>query len=85
MTLSKKSLKKGSKCVFIDDFMKAGGTSKGIINLLKEFESELLGIGVMIDTVNIPKKLIHDYVSIVEFNGFDNDGNAVITPSKFFK
>ncbi|MGE5628182.1 MAG: pur operon repressor [Solirubrobacterales bacterium] len=85
MTLSKKSLKKGSRCIFIDDFMKAGGTAKGIIDLLKEFESELLGIGVLVDTVNSPKKLIHDYVSIIDFNGFDELGNAVITPSKFFK
>ncbi len=40
---------------FIDDFMKAGGTALGIINLLKEFESELLGIGVLIDNTDITK------------------------------
>ena len=48
-------MKKGSKCIFIDDFMKAGGTAFGIINLFKEFESELLGIGVLIDNIEILK------------------------------
>jgi len=85
MTLSKKSLKKESRCVFIDDFMKAGGTSMGIINLLKEFECHLVGIGVMIDTINFPKKLIKDYVAIVDFDGFDEEGNAVLMPSKLLK
>jgi purine operon repressor len=84
MTLSKKSLKKGSNCVFIDDFMKAGGTAKGIIDLLKEFECQLVGIGVLIDTVSTQKKLIKEYVSIVNFNGFDEEENAVLMPTKDF-
>lgn len=85
MTLSKKLLKKGSKCVFIDDFMKAGGTAKGIIDLLKEFDCRLVGIGVLIDTVNSPKKLIKDYTAIIDFDGFDEEGKAVLTPSKSLK
>lgn len=85
MSLSKRSMKKGSKCVFIDDFMKAGGTVLGIIDLLKEFESELLGIGVLVDNVETPKKLIQDYISIIEFNGIDNDGKTILSPSKHFK
>jgi purine operon repressor len=84
MTLSKKSLKKGSNCVFIDDFMKAGGTARGIMDLLKEFECQLVGIGVLIDTVSTQKKLIKEYVSIVDFNGFDEEGNAILGPSKDF-
>jgi purine operon repressor len=84
MTLSKKSLKKGSNCVFIDDFMKAGGTAKGIIDLLKEFECQLVGIGVLMDTVSTQKKLIKEYVSIVDFNGFDEEENALLMPTKDF-
>lgn len=55
MYVSKDAIKRNSKCIFIDDFMKAGGTALGIINLLKEFESELLGIGVLIDNTDITK------------------------------
>jgi purine operon repressor len=85
MSLSKKSIAKGSKCIFIDDFMKAGGTALGISDLLKEFDSELLGMGVMVDNIEMPKKLVTDYVSIVELSGIDEDGAAIFQPSVFFK
>lgn len=85
MSLSKKSIYNGSKCVFIDDFMKAGGTAKGIIDLLKEFGSELVGIGVLIDNIEIEKKLFNEYVSIINFRGIDENENPVIGPSKMFK
>jgi len=85
MSLSKKSIHKGSKCIFIDDFMKAGGTALGVINLLKEFESELLGIGVLIDNINIDKKLVEDYVSIIKFSGIDENENPILYPEKIHK
>ncbi|SHE42373.1 pur operon repressor [Clostridium fallax] len=85
MTLSKKSLKSGSKCIFIDDFMKCGGTAKGIKDLLKEFDSELIGIGVLVDNIIAEKKLVNNYVSIVELSGVDTDGIVNMTPSKFVK
>ncbi|OFI06584.1 Pur operon repressor [Clostridium acetireducens DSM 10703] len=85
MSVSKKAIKENSKCIFIDDFMKAGGTARGIIDLLKEFNCELLGMGILIDNVAIPKKLVNDYVSIVDFNGISPEGNAVLMPSKKFK
>lgn len=85
MSLSRKALKKGSRCIFIDDFMKAGGTTSGIINLLKEFDSEVLGIGFLIDDISSGEKLISDYVSIIEFNGINNSQNAIVSPSKLFK
>lgn len=85
MYVSKDAIKKNSKCIFIDDFMKAGGTALGIINLLKEFESELLGIGVLIDNTSIAKKLVNDYFSIVDFNGFDNNGDIIVQPSNLFR
>ncbi|MEW9096725.1 MAG: pur operon repressor [Clostridiaceae bacterium] len=82
MSLSKRAIKSGSNCVFIDDFMKAGGTAFGIIDLLKEFDSKLVGIGVLIDNISIEKKLIEEYVSIIEFEGFDSDNNVIVYPSK---
>ncbi|MCY6485699.1 pur operon repressor [Clostridium aestuarii] len=80
MSLSKQAINKGSKCIFIDDFMKAGGTALGIINLLREFESELVGIGVLIDNINTEKKLVDDYVSIVKFSGVDENQSPIVYP-----
>lgn len=85
MSLSKKTLVEGSNCIFIDDFMKAGGTTIGIIDLLKEFNCKLLGIGVLIDNKDTPKKLVEEYVSIVDFNGVSEEGEVLIEPSEKFK
>ncbi|MFL0247991.1 pur operon repressor [Candidatus Clostridium stratigraminis] len=85
MSLSRKALRNGSKCVFIDDFMKAGGTARGIINLLKEFDSIVIGIGVLIEDIEISEKLVEDYISIVEFAGINEEDTAVIYPSKYFQ
>jgi purine operon repressor len=82
MSLSKKSTKQGSKCIFIDDFMKAGGTARGIINLLREFESKVVGIGVLIDNIEHQHKLIDDYISIIKFKGINKEGNSVLIPSE---
>lgn len=85
MSLSKKSMKSNSKCIFIDDFMKGGGTALGIKELLKEFNSDLVGIGVLVDNKQVEKKLVDDYVSIVELKSVDNNSIIDIEPSKMFK
>ncbi|EQB87280.1 purine operon repressor [Clostridium punense] len=82
MSLSRKSMNKNSKCIFIDDFMRAGGTAKGIKELLNEFDSELLGCGFLIDNVEMKDKLVKDYVSLVEFSGIDEEGMAIVSPAK---
>lgn len=85
MSLSKKAMNTGSNCIFVDDFMKGGGTAFGIIDLLKEFDSKILGIGVLVDNIQITKKLVNDYVSIVNFNGINEEGKAILSPSELFK
>lgn len=82
MSLSKRSLKRGSKCIFVDDFMKAGGTANGIYELLKEFECNLLGIGVLIDNVEKDKKLVVNHTSIIKYHGISDDGIVMVNPSE---
>ena len=85
MSLSKKSMKPESRCIFIDDFMKGGGTAKGIQDLLREFDSELVGIGVLVDNKQVEQKVVDDYVSIVELNSVDKSAIIDIQPSKMFR
>lgn len=81
MSLSTKSMRRNSRCIFIDDFMRGGGTAKGIRELLSEFDSELLGSGFLIDSVEIKEKLVDKYVSLVNFHGIREDGIAIVSPS----
>ena len=82
MCLSTKAVKKGSKVLFIDDFMKAGGTAKGIIELMQEFESEVVGVGVLMATKKPVEKLYHSYKSLLLLNEIDEkDKRVYIQPA----
>lgn len=85
MCLSKKSLKPGSKCIFIDDFMRGGGTAKGIVDLLREFDSELVGIGVLIDNKLSPNKVTKEYISLVDIIEIKEGVGVQIVPSENLK
>ncbi len=77
MCLSTKAIKKGSKVLFIDDFMKAGGTAKGIIDLMQEFESEIVGIGVLMATQSPQEKLVKDFKSLLWIDTVDETNKVV--------
>ena len=77
MCLSTKAVKKGSKVLFIDDFMKAGGTAKGIIELMQEFESEVVGVGVLMATKEPVEKLYHSYKSLLVLDEIDERNKRV--------
>lgn len=64
MTMAKKAIKKGAKVLFIDDFMRGGGTVRGMKDLLSEFESSLVGVGVLIATKD-KKSVDVDYKSLL--------------------
>lgn len=81
MTLSKRSMKRNSRCIFVDDFMRGGGTAKGIKELLEEFDSELLGSGFLIDSMEAKEKLVENYFSLVNFYGISEEGIAIVQPS----
>ena len=82
MCLSRKSLKSGSKCIFIDDFMRGGGTANGIIDLLKEFDSELVGSGVLIDNKMSSNKVSKNYISLVDILAIDDKEGIKMVPSE---
>ncbi len=83
MALPIKSIERGSKILFVDDFMKAGGTAKGVIDLMKEFEVEVVGVAVVMATKEPSKKRIDNYYALIEFEGIDEEKHTVkIFPKK---
>lgn len=71
MALPIRSIKRGSNILFIDDFMKAGGTAKGVIDLMKEFEAKVVGVAVMMSSMKTEKKLVDNYYALIDFDGID--------------
>ncbi|MDA3732760.1 pur operon repressor [Niameybacter massiliensis] len=83
MCLPTRAIKKGSKVLFIDDFMKAGGTAKGILDLMQEFQAELVGVGVLMATKEPERKLIDDFKTLVWLDTVDTINKKINIYSAF--
>jgi purine operon repressor len=85
MVLSKRSLAEGSKVLIVDDFMKAGGTVNGMINLLEEFNAELAGIAVLVESEYIEERLVDEYLSLVRLSDVDvKERNITVSEGNYF-
>lgn len=83
ISLPKRSLKDGSKVIIVDDFMKGGGTALGIINLLKEFNTIVEGISVLIASEAPENKLVKDYEPLMILKNLNSSSEAIkIVPYK---
>ncbi|KPU26298.1 LacI family transcriptional regulator [Caloranaerobacter sp. TR13] len=83
MSLSRKAMKEGSKVLVIDDFMKAGGTAKGICDMMREFKAEVVGTGVFIATELPEEKLIDSYLPLLVLKKIDEETKEIVVePNK---
>lgn len=77
LSLAKRSLPEGSRVLIIDDFMRAGGTVKGMQELLKEFDAEVVGVGVLADAKS-EVRLVSDYVSLVSVLEINEEAKTIV-------
>ena len=71
MSLSRRALPEGGRVLLIDDFMKAGGTLRGLSDLMGEFACTVVGKGVLIETGWPEEKLIDDHLPLVYLREVD--------------
>jgi purine operon repressor len=77
MSLAKRAVEPGKKAIIIDDFMRAGGSVKGIIDVLQEFDVKVVGTGVVIAAVEPKKKKIEDYYPLVYLDRVDEESKTI--------
>jgi purine operon repressor len=73
MSLARRALKEESRVLVVDDFMRAGGTIKGMVDLLQEFRATVKGVGVFVESgeVEAEEHLVDDYISLAKLSGVD--------------
>lgn len=76
LSLSRRSLKEGSRVLIIDDFMKAGGTIRGMIDLLSEFQADVVGAGVLVESA-VQERLVENVVSLAKIKSIDEKKRTV--------
>ena len=84
MELSKRSLKRGSRVLVVDDFMKGGGTVNGMKALIEEFEATLVGITVFAESTFSGRRMIDDYTSLLCVKDVDTrTKNITVVPGNY--
>lgn len=82
MSLPKRALPPGARVIFVDDYLRGGGTAHGAMELLAEFDATVAGIGVLMETAEPDKKLVDDYFAVLRVEAVDEaNRKAVIVPS----
>ncbi len=71
MSLARRSLKPHSNVLIVDDFMKAGGTIRGMMDLVQEFQANVAGVGVLTEAIHEEEKLVSDYTSLTKLSHVD--------------
>jgi len=87
MSLARRALKESSRVLIIDDFMKAGGTVQGMVDLLHEFRAHVAGVGVFVESGEIASddRLLHDYLSLARLTEVDLKTRQIsVQPGNFF-
>lgn len=79
MSLSRRAMREKSRVLIVDDFMKAGGTIQGMVDLLAEFDAEVAGVGVLVESgeVGNEERLLHDYISLANLTAVDSRSKQI--------
>ncbi|MDD4954883.1 MAG: adenine phosphoribosyltransferase [Candidatus Omnitrophica bacterium] len=65
------ALPKGSKVLILDDLLATGGTAEALVNLVKKFEADIVGIAFLIELTELKgKEKFKDYpvYSLIKFD-----------------
>lgn len=86
MALPRRSLPQSARALIIDDFMRAGGTARGLEQLMSEFGAVTVGCGVLVTTALPAKKLVHEFLALACLEEVDEQTAKVsVSPGRWFR
>ena len=86
MSLSRRAVHEGQKALIVDDFLKGGGTAKGMVDLMSEFSVSVVGMAFVMETAAPGKKRVTGAKSLMTLDiSSDDDARAVVRPSAWLK
>ena len=77
MALPKRALPSSARVLVIDDFMKAGGTARGMAELAEEVGDKVVGKAFFIATQEPEKKMIDDYTALFVLKDIDTENRKI--------
>ena len=84
MSLSRRAVQEGQTCLIVDDFLKGGGTAKGMEDLMREFSIQVVGEAFVMETATPTHKRISGEKSlmVLDIQHLDDDTEiASVSPA----
>jgi len=86
MSLSRRAVKEGQRALIVDDFMRAGGTARGMVDMMREFSVTVVGVCVLAATQEPARKRIDGVKSLLVIENTDEStGVANIRPATWLQ
>lgn len=84
MSLSRRAVKENQRALIVDDFLKGGGTAKGMVELMREFNVSVIGMAFVMATVNPVKKRVSGEKALMTLEIRDGDpAEAIVRPAEW--
>ncbi len=82
MSLSRRAVREGQRALIVDDFMKAGGTAKGMVDMMREFSVTVVGLCVVMATKTPERKRVDGVKALMVMEEVDDErDSALIRPA----
>ena len=79
MYIGTKQLRRGSRVLVIDDFMRGGSTAAGMLLIARQFDAEVVGVGIFIASEEPRVKAVLNYKSLLTLSHADGSAHLSVT------
>jgi len=77
MSLSRRAVQAGQRALIVDDFLKGGGTARGMIDLMREFSVDVVGMAFVMETVNPSNRRVQGEKALMVMDVHPEDPNSL--------
>ena len=86
MSLSRRAVKENQQALIVDDFLKGGGTARGMVELMREFNVTVVGMAFVMATAAPEKKRISGEKALMTLEVTDGEpARAIVRPAEWLR
>lgn len=87
MSLARRAVREGTRALIVDDFLKGGGTAKGMVDLMHEFSVTVVGMAFVMETAAPEKKRISGEKSLMSLSirRQGDEASALVKPADWLE
>ena len=86
MSLSRRAVKENQRALIVDDFLKGGGTARGMVELMREFNVSVVGMAFVMATAAPEKKRVTGEKALMTLEIIAGEPTkAIVKPAEWLK